>query len=70
VPAPPAEIVDTTGAGDCFNGVLAAALLEEVSLAEATRRAVVAASLSVSTPGARDGMPTRDQIDAALARPG
>ncbi|MDP9299236.1 MAG: ribokinase [Actinomycetota bacterium] len=70
VPAPPAEIVDTTGAGDCFNGVLAAALLEEVPLAEATRRAVVAASLSVSTPGARDGMPTRDQIDAALARPG
>ena len=70
VPAPAAEIVDTTGAGDCFNGVLAAALLEGVPLAAATRRAVLAASLSVSTPGARDGMPTRDQIDAALARLG
>ncbi len=68
LPAPSVEMVDTTGAGDCFSGVLAAALLEGLPLTEAARRAVVAASLSVSTPGARDGMPTRDQIDAALRR--
>ncbi len=60
--------VDSTGAGDCFNGVLAAGLLESLPLADALRRACVAASLSVTVAGARDGMPTRDQIDAASRR--
>jgi ribokinase len=57
--------VDTTGAGDCFNGVLSAGLLEARPLREAVRRACLAASLSVTVAGARDGMPTREQIDAA-----
>ncbi|MEP6476227.1 MAG: ribokinase [Actinomycetota bacterium] len=66
VPAPTVEVVDTTGAGDCFNGVFAAALLEGLGVEDAARRAVVAASLSVTTPGAREGMPTREEIDDAL----
>jgi sugar/nucleoside kinase (ribokinase family) len=33
---------------------------------DAARRAVVAAALSVTKPGAREGMPTREEIDAAL----
>jgi ribokinase len=59
VAAPKVDAVDTTGAGDCFNGVLAAALAEGLALEPAVRRAVEAASTSVTTPGARDGMPRR-----------
>ncbi len=65
VTAPKMRPVDTTGAGDTLNGVLAAGLLEGSGLTDALRRAVVAAALSVEVVGARDGMPTRDAIDAA-----
>ena len=58
--------VDTTGAGDCFNGVLAASLLEGKKIAKALHRACVAASLSVTSDGAREGMPDRETIEAAL----
>lgn len=67
VPAPKVEAVDATGAGDCLNGVLAAGLLERLPLQEAVARAVTAASISVTRPGARSGMPTRDEIDTAVA---
>jgi ribokinase len=61
------EVVDTTGAGDTFNGVLATWLAAGASLAEAVRAANVAASLSVAAAGARSGMPGREAIEAALA---
>jgi ribokinase len=64
-PAPKVRAVDATGAGDTLNGVLASGLLEGVDLPEALRRAVIAATLSVTVVGAREGMPTRDAIDAA-----
>ena len=67
VPAPNVEAVDATGAGDCLNGVLAAGILERRPLEGAVARAVAAASVSVTHPGARSGMPTRDEIDAAVA---
>lgn len=67
VPAPKVEAVDATGAGDCLNGVLAAGLLERRPLQEAVARAVTAASISVTRPGARSGMPTREEIDSAVA---
>jgi ribokinase len=67
VPAPAVTVVDTTGAGDCLNGVLAAGLHSGLSLAQATRRAVVAASISTTVSGAREGMPTAERIDAAVA---
>jgi ribokinase len=66
IPAPEMDAVDTTGAGDCFNGVFAAGLLEDREPWEAVRRAVVAAALSVRVPGAREGMPDAEQIAAAL----
>ena len=69
VPAPRVRMVDSTGAGDCFNGVLAAGLLEGLELERAVRRAVVAASASVTRAGAREGMPTRAEIDAAMSAP-
>ncbi|MEX0983748.1 MAG: ribokinase [Actinomycetota bacterium] len=66
VDAPFVEAVDATGAGDCFNGVLAAGLHAGLALPDAARRASVAATLSVQVAGAREGMPTGAQIDAAM----
>ena len=67
VPTPKVRALDATGAGDTLNGVLAAGLLEGRPLADALRRAVAAAAISVGTLGAREGMPTRDRIDAATS---
>ncbi|MEP9363880.1 ribokinase [Nocardioides sp. CN2-186] len=53
VPAPVVEVVDTTGAGDCFCAALADALVGGASLVEGTRRAVEAAALSVQRVGAQ-----------------
>jgi ribokinase len=64
------SVVDTTGAGDTFNGVLAAGLAAGSELGDAVRVAVVAAGLSVSQPGARGGMPTAGAIEAALSGAG
>jgi ribokinase len=65
VAASAVEVRDTTGAGDTFNGVLAARLAAGDPLDAAARTAVVAASLSVTEIGARGGMPTAAQIEAA-----
>ena len=59
-------VVDTTGAGDTFNGVLAAWLAGGTSLDDAIRAANVAASMSVGVAGARGGMPRRSEIEASL----
>jgi ribokinase len=64
VEAPKVEAVDTTGAGDCFNGVFAAGLAEGDDVINAVRRAVVAAALSVTKVGAREGMPTREELES------
>lgn len=53
LPTPRVEVVDTTGAGDCLAGVLAAQMAAGKALREAAREAVRAASQSVTTPGAR-----------------
>lgn len=66
VSAPRVEVRDTTGAGDTFNGVLAARLAEGHSLDDAVPYAVAAAGLSVTEVGARGGMPTATAIEAAL----
>jgi ribokinase len=68
VAAPPTTVVDTTGAGDTMNGVLAAHLAGGHELSDAVRIAVAAASVSVSRVGARGGMPAADELEAALAR--
>lgn len=70
IPAPPVTAVDTTGAGDCFNGVLAAALASRADLTAAVRDGVIAAALSVGTPGAREGMPDGTAIAEARERLG
>jgi ribokinase len=66
LPAREAEVVDTTGAGDTFNGVLAARLAAGDDLRRAAELAVAAATISVGTRGAREGMPTGAEILAAV----
>jgi ribokinase len=66
VPAPAVEVVDTTGAGDAVNGALAAELAAGRPLREAVRFAMAAAALSTQVAGAREGMPRRDDVLAAL----
>ena len=67
VPAAAVTAVDTTGAGDTFTGVLVARLAQGAAQADALAAASAAASLTVTRPGAAASMPTRAEIDAALA---
>ncbi|MGZ8475754.1 MAG: ribokinase [Candidatus Limnocylindria bacterium] len=60
------EVVDTTGAGDTFNGVLATWLAGDASLGEAIVAANAAASLSVGAAGAREGIPRREAIEGRI----
>ncbi|PVG84076.1 ribokinase [Nocardioides gansuensis] len=66
VPGLTARVVDTTGAGDTFTGVLAATLATDPDLDAAARRAVVAGALAVETAGAVPSIPTSDAIAARL----
>ena len=58
IPTRPARVVDTTGAGDTFNGAFAFGLASGYSVEEALRFANVAASLSTEKYGAQGGMPS------------
>jgi ribokinase len=63
VPAPPdTTVVDTTGAGDAFNGALAWRRSQGADLADAVRTAVCAASASTGREGAREGMLTAAEL--------
>ena len=62
----PAEVVDTTAAGDCFTGALAVALGEGQSLEDAVKFANAAASLSVETKGAQPSLPNRLAVNKRL----
>jgi sugar/nucleoside kinase (ribokinase family) len=68
-PAIEVTAVDATGAGDCFAGAYCAELDRGASPPEAARLAAVAAGLSCTRPGARDGLPSREEVLAYLARP-
>ncbi|WP_050527047.1 ribokinase [Pseudorhodobacter aquimaris] len=65
-PAFPVTAVDTTGAGDCFAGTIAAALDEGLAPEVALRRAVSASALQVTRAGAASAMPSRTEVDAFL----
>ena len=62
VPAPEAEVVDTTGAGDAFVGALALRLARGASLEQAVSYAVRAGSAAVTREGARGALPTPDVL--------
>ncbi|MBM7646640.1 ribokinase [Scopulibacillus daqui] len=59
--------VDTTGAGDSFNGALAVQIAKGASLEDAVRYANAVGALSVTKFGAQSGMPTADEVHHFLA---
>lgn len=61
-------VVETTGAGDAFNGGFAAALAEGKDPVEAVRFGSATAGISVTRPGTAPSMPTRAEIEALLAQ--
>ena len=63
-------VVETTGAGDAFNGGFAVALSEGMDIAAALRFGCATAGISVTRPGTAGSMPTRAEIDGLLARQG
>jgi ribokinase len=67
VPAFTVKAVDTVGAGDCFNGAFAVALLEGKDPWTAARFASAAAAVSVTRRGAQTSMPSRAEVEAFLA---
>jgi ribokinase len=68
-PAPdPGRVVDTTGAGDCFVGALAAALSAGESLRDAVAVGVAAGSFAVRSNGTTESYPSKRQLDSAFSR--
>jgi ribokinase len=60
--------IDTVGAGDCFNGAFAVALLEGNHAWAAAHIASIAAAISVTRRGAQASMPTRADVQGFLAK--
>ena len=67
VPGQKVDVVDTTGAGDAFNGALAVALAEGKEPVEAVTFANAAAALQVTRFGTAPAMPRRDEVETLLA---
>ena len=65
-PARKAEAVDTTAAGDCFNGAFVVALAEGRSEDEAIRFANTASSIAVTKKGAQSSIPSREELEAVF----
>ncbi|MBS4536769.1 ribokinase [Clostridium sp. D2Q-14] len=61
-PPYPVNAIDTTGAGDCFNGVLAAEISKGRDMKQAIENAILASAVSVTRRGAQPSMPVRQDI--------
>ncbi len=66
LPAVEITAVDTTGAGDAFNGALAVALAEGKPLLQAVKYGMAAGALSATKRGAQPSLPTRDEVEQLL----
>ena len=62
------DVVETTGAGDAFNGGFAAALAQKQSPVDAAHFASAVAGLSVTRAGTAPSMPTRAQVETLMAK--
>ncbi|MBC8032888.1 MAG: ribokinase [Chitinophagaceae bacterium] len=69
IPAIKVEAVDTTAAGDVFNGALSVALSEDKSIEEATAFACQASAIAVTRLGAQSSAPYRNEINAFVTSP-
>jgi len=65
-PAFPVKAVDTTAAGDAFNGALAVGLAAGGTLEQAIPLANAAAALACTKRGAQDSLPVRAEVEAFL----
>ena len=63
IPGYVVESIDSTGAGDAFNGVLACAMAEGASITSAIERANAAGALATTGRGAQESLPTKDDIE-------
>ena len=63
IPTPVVNAVDTTAAGDVFNGALCVGLAEDLTWKEALTRACKAAAFSVTRMGAQSSAPTQEELD-------
>lgn len=70
IPAIKVSPIDTTGAGDVFNGALALKLSQGVSLEEAMRFAVICAGISVTRKGAQSSIPTLEEVNNFIKEEG
>ena len=61
-------VVETTGAGDAFNGGFAVGLAEGMDIATATRFGCAVAGISVTRPGTAPAMPRRTEVDSLLKK--
>lgn len=68
IDALPVTAVDTTGAGDTFNGVLAVRIAEGADLPTACRWAVAASGISVTRPNVLNAIPSRDEIERKIGK--
>jgi ribokinase len=66
IPSFKVDVVDTTGAGDSFNGALAIAICEGKSLSDACVFACAVGALAVTKFGAKSGMPTKSEVEHFL----
>ncbi|PYX84568.1 MAG: ribokinase [Acidobacteria bacterium] len=66
IPAFPVRPVDTTAAGDAFNGAFAVALLQGKAVTESARYACAVAAISVTRAGAQPSMPSRSEVQKFL----
>ena len=64
IKSPKVAAIDSTAAGDCFNGALAVSIANDLSLEQSVERACRAASISVTRKGAQDSMPSKSEVDA------
>jgi len=61
-------VIETTGAGDAFNGGFAVALAEGMDMVSAARFGCVVAGISVTRHGTANSMPTRKEVEALMTR--
>lgn len=67
-PAHRVKVMDTTGAGDCFNAVFLTCRVRGFSLRECARYATAAAAIAIGNVGARTGLPSMAQVEDFLAK--